>query len=136
MTFQLILRSVGRVLWFAVAGAICMALVGVVAGAVTGALYQYLDEITFGYDPNLQPLEVCKRGATEGSILAALIGAFVGAFAFGVAGVLSCLSAESWLVMKAASKLAACASLCVMTVVVALCSFYFYIWILWQGETL
>lgn len=36
MSAKLVFRSLGRVMWFAFAGALCMAIVGIVAGAIAG----------------------------------------------------------------------------------------------------
>ena len=80
MTFQLLMRSVGRVLWFAVAGALCMAIVGVVAGGVSGGLMIFPD---FGG---------MVIGAMVGAVYAVVFGLCSGAIAFGSAGTMACFS--------------------------------------------
>jgi MFS family permease len=93
MTSNLVLRSVGRVLWFAVAGALCMALVGVVAGSVTGALIVIIDHL-----PRSRPLAdvfdyYVGMGAIFGALRAMNVGLWSGAIAFGIAGYFACFSA-------------------------------------------
>ena len=93
MTSNLVLRSVGRVLWFAVAGALCMALVGVVAGSVTGALIVIIDHL-----PRSRPLAdvfdyYVGMGAIFGALRAMNVGLWSGAIAFGIAGYFACFNA-------------------------------------------
>ena len=91
MNFQLILRSVGRVLWFAVAGTVLMALVGVVAGSVTGALMIFLNNLTTARGTRSLFGDV-GTGALVGSAYAVSVGLISGAIAFGSAGTMACFS--------------------------------------------
>ena len=106
MTFQLIMRSFGRVLWFAVAGAICMALVGVVVGATSGSLIQARQDFSLrNISRNHFELEadwvfVAKLGAH----LVLVIGAVAGAIAFAIAGFFACLSERPRAVFAAALR--------------------------------
>jgi len=91
MTANLVLRSVGRVLWFAVAGAICMALVGVVVGSVTGALVVFIEHLI---QPNWvkHAFNYVGVGALFGALRAMNDGLWSGAIGFGIAGYFACFS--------------------------------------------
>ena len=91
MTFQLILRSVGRVLWFAVAGAICMALVGVVAGSVSGGFVILLGNL-MSPRGTVSVFNDVHLGALFGVAYAVSVGLISGAIAFGSAGTMACFS--------------------------------------------
>lgn len=88
MTFDLVVRSIGRVLWFAIAGALCMALVGVVAGAITGGLLSFLIEMLTPSNAFVDMLE----GAFFVSVAALCVSVVAGFFAFAIAGFLACFS--------------------------------------------
>ena len=88
MTFQLLMRSVGRVLWFAVAGALCMAIVGVVAGGVSGGLLIFIPN-AFGANRLWKDVDT---GAVFGAFYAVFVGAISGAIAFASAGTMACFS--------------------------------------------
>ncbi len=99
MTSNLVLRSVGRVLWFAVAGALCMALVGVVTGAAIFAL-TYL---FFNFSLN----GISNQAKYLYPVLGALIrgGLMAGVVAFGIAGFFACFSASPQKVFSKALRL-------------------------------
>ena len=105
MTFQLIMRSFGRVLWFAVAGAICMALVGVVAGSVSGGLMIFIPN-AFGYQGTNRLWKDVGTGADFGAIYAVFTGLCSGAIAFGSAGTMACFSSLPKQVFGASWRLA------------------------------
>lgn len=105
MTSNLVLRSVGRVLWFAVAGALCMALVGVVAGSVTGAFIILVGNLSqFGATGNV--FDEVETGATFGAIYAIAVGLWSGAIGFGIAGYFACFSVLPRKVFAKAFRLA------------------------------
>ena len=113
MTLNLLLRSFGRVLWFAVAGALCMAVVGVVAGGVSGGLM-----ILIGNYPSSSAIKIsvgnaiwraasgAVTGATYGAAIAIYVGLISGAIAFGSAGTMACFSNLPKKVFGAAWRLA------------------------------
>ena len=88
MTFNLLLRSIGRVLWFAVAGAIYTMIIGVFAGAITGglliALLDFLSLSNTGRD--------IREGTMYSSIVLLYISPVAGFFAFTIAGYFACFS--------------------------------------------
>ncbi len=91
MTLNLVLRSVGRVLCFAVAGACGMALVGIVAGSVAGALVVFVENVTrpsrfWGIFHDV------PAGAEFGAVYAKFIGLWSGAISFAIAGYFACFS--------------------------------------------
>ncbi len=91
MTSNLVLRSAGRVLWFAFAGALCMALVGIVAGSVTGAFIILVGNLSqFGATGSV--FDEVETGATFGAIYAIAVGFCSGFIAFGIAGYFACFS--------------------------------------------
>ena len=105
MTLNLVLRSVGRVLWFAFAGACGMALVGVVAGSVTGALVVFVENLT-GSSPPRSVFHDVFIGAFMGAIYAISTGLWSGAIAFAIAGYFACFSVLPQKVFDQAFRLA------------------------------
>lgn len=105
MTSNLVLRSVGRVLWFATAGAICMALVGVVVGSVTGALVVFIEHLI---QPNWvrHAFNYVGTGALFSAMYAMAIGFWSGGVAFGIAGYFACFSVWPQKVFAKAFRLA------------------------------
>lgn len=122
MTANLVLRSVGRVLWFAIAGALCMALVGIVAGAAAGALITVTDDfLTKGTlrSPNEIPWNWINS-ARSGAFVAFVFGATAGALAFAIAGAFAYLSVTPTHIFKAVFRLAWRSSLMLTTLGAAL----------------
>ena len=105
MTLNLLLRSFGRVLWFAVAGAICMALVGAVAGSISGGLMIFIPN-DFGYQGTNRLWKDVGTGAAFGAIYAVFTGLCSGAIAFGSAGTMACFSNLPKKVFRASWRLA------------------------------
>lgn len=104
MTFQLVLRPIGRVLWFAVAGAICMAIVGAVAGSVTGALVVLVENLTRRGSSHI--LSNMGIGTFVGAAYATSVGICSGFIAFMIAGLFACFSQFSQKVFTQAFRLA------------------------------
>ena len=104
MTANLVLRSIGRVLWFAIAGAICMALLGIVAGGTTGALIIFVQNLT--QSRSLGLFHDVPTGALFGAAYAVYTGFWSGGIAFGIAGFFACLSTLPRQVFARAFRLA------------------------------
>lgn len=92
MTSNLVLRSIGRVLWFAVAGAFCMALTGIIVGAPTSAFLMFVFNMTH-FITTRRPFRDVGTSALMGAAYLCLIGFLSGGVAFSIAGCFACLSA-------------------------------------------
>ncbi len=105
MTSNRVLRSVGRMLWFAVAGACGMALVGMFAGMITGALVMMVG-ILIRSGATSNGFLGMGLGALYGALCAIAIGSCSGFVAFGIAGYFACFSAWSHEVFRLAWRAA------------------------------
>lgn len=105
MTSNRVLRSVGRVLWFAFAGACGMALVGFVAGSVTGALVVLVENLSRS-GATRSDFQDVPIGAFMGAAYAIAVGLCSGAVAFAIAGYFACFSVLPQKVFDKAFRLA------------------------------